>query len=442
MLLRFTLENFGSFKDAVEFNTFPSSKSHSHDNHKMTCNHATALRMSTIYGANGAGKSNLLMAIRFLRNLVEKGTLTQINFTEEIFFKFDDACKDAPSGMAVEFFYNDTVFYYQIEFNQQEILSEELFLSKKSTDVTIFSRKGTNIKINSSCATKTVDDKFVDVLNRMLRTDMLFLSFFGQYYPNEVPLITDAYHWFTENLTIVAPDAYTGVIPHLMDTDTMFCDMVNQTIPELKTGIDSIKVKKEVVLENELKEDPVLARLAARAKSHEGIPEIKSTDSGNEYVNIVFENNQLWRKYIVCVHKNSDGSEVEMPLRAESDGTKRLIEYMPLFYSITKETQVCIVDEIERSIHPIMIKDLMRKLSGSDTSRGQLIFSTHESSLLDQSIFRPDEIWFAQKDIEQATQLYPLSDFKIHNTANIENGYLAGRYGGIPFLSNLQDLHW
>ena len=115
---------------------------------------------------------------------------------------------------------------------------------------------------------------------------------------------------------------------------------------------------------------------------------------------------------------------------------------MPLLYSITHSNKVYVVDEIERSMHPIMIKELIKKLSDSDSAKGQLIFTTHESSLLDQDIFRPDEVWFAQKDVEQATQLYPLSDFNIHKTANIENGYLNGRYGGIPFLSNIHDLHW
>ena len=115
---------------------------------------------------------------------------------------------------------------------------------------------------------------------------------------------------------------------------------------------------------------------------------------------------------------------------------------MPLFYAVTNEDKVYVVDEMERSIHPILIKSLMERLSHSEKASGQLIFSTHESGLLDQDVFRPDEIWFAQKDAEQATQLYPLSDFNIHKTANIENGYLNGRYGGIPFLSNLKDLHW
>lgn len=101
-----------------------------------------------------------------------------------------------------------------------------------------------------------------------------------------------------------------------------------------------------------------------------------------------------------------------------------------------KSDNTFLVDEIERSIHPILIKNIISKISESKEAKGQLIFTTHESCLLDQDIFRPDEIWFAQKDINQSTQLYPLSDYNIHKTANIEKGYLNGRYGGIPNLSN------
>lgn len=442
MLLRFNLENFGSFKDAVEFNTFPSSKSHSHENHKVVCNHATALRMSSIYGANGAGKSNLLMAMSFLRNLVETGSLQDVVFNEDVTFRFDDQCKDRPSGMAVEFFYRGSVFYYHIEFDRHAVYTEELLLCKKTTDVYIFQRYDNDIKINSSLGTKLIDSKFTDVVNRMLRHDMLLISFFGKYYPKEVELIADAYYWFVENIEIVHPEASTGIVPHLMDTDNFLNNLVNTTIPELKTGISSIVIKKEIIDENDAKNDAKLSQLILKARNFPGTPLVRVTNNGNDFINIVYENGDVWQKRIVCIHKTSDSSEIEIPLYMESDGTRRLIEYMPLFYAITKRAKVYIVDEIERSIHPIMIKDLMRKLSESESSKGQLIFTTHESSLLDQTIFRPDEIWFAQKDVEQATQLYPLSDFNVHKTANIENGYLNGRYGGIPFLSNLKDLHW
>ena len=107
-----------------------------------------------------------------------------------------------------------------------------------------------------------------------------------------------------------------------------------------------------------------------------------------------------------------------------------------------KENHVYVIDEIERSIHPIIIKELITLISKNEEINSQIIFSTHESCLLDQEILRTDEIWFAQKDNGGATKLYSLSDYNVHKTANIENGYLNGRYGGIPFLSNLSDIHW
>ena len=101
MLLRFVAENITSFKDAIEFNTFPSSKSHSHENHKITCGHATALRMSAIYGANGAGKSNLLQAINLLKSMIEVESLRKIDFFEGLTFKLDSQYTDKPSGLAI-----------------------------------------------------------------------------------------------------------------------------------------------------------------------------------------------------------------------------------------------------------------------------------------------------------------------------------------------------
>jgi AAA15 family ATPase/GTPase len=118
------------------------------------------------------------------------------------------------------------------------------------------------------------------------------------------------------------------------------------------------------------------------------------------------------------------------------------MEYLPaLFYAVSRR-KTYFIDEIERSIHPLLIKELIKKFSLDKDTMGQLIFSTHESNLLDQDIFRPDEIWFAEKNKEGATELYALSEFKEHHTIDIRKGYLNGRYGGIPFLGNLKDLNW
>lgn len=441
MLLRLIAENLTSFKEAVEFNTFPSSKSHSHENHKITCGHATALRMSAIYGANGAGKSNLLQALNLLQTLVKTETLRKIDFYDDPTFKLDSQCSGKPSGLAVEFYYNNNVFYYHVEFTLEEIVLEELLLSKKSKDIPLFTRKRTDISIDSNYIGKGISEQFQDALKRLVRPDMLLLSFLGKYYSSESSLVVDAYQWFMKNLQLVLPDMFHGFVPHMIDTDSDFSELVNRTLPELKTGIDKLIVTKELIAEEDVKSGKLM-QLVKQAKEHPGEPQTTRNRFTDDVVNVVFEDGNIYLKTLVAVHRNLDGSDVEISLHDESDGTRRLIEYMPLLYAIIQKDMVYVVDEIERSIHPIMIKDIVRKLSESTTAKGQLIFTTHESGLLDQNIFRPDEIWFAQKDAEQATQLYPLSDFNIHKTANIENGYLNGRYGGIPFLSNLKDLHW
>jgi AAA15 family ATPase/GTPase len=109
---------------------------------------------------------------------------------------------------------------------------------------------------------------------------------------------------------------------------------------------------------------------------------------------------------------------------------------------IFSKGKVYVIDEIERSIHPMLIFEIIRKFSADKETTGQLIFTTHESNLLNQNIFRQDEIWFTEKDPNGSTDLYSLSDFKEHSTIDIRKGYLTGRYGSIPFLSNLQDLNW
>lgn len=445
MLLRFAAENIMSFKDAVEFNTFPSSKTHSHEWHKIPCGHATALRMSAIYGANGAGKSNLLKCISLLRGIVSTDKLSDLPITEDLFFRLDDKGKSNPSELAIEFCMAGQIFYYHIAFTRREIVSEELSLSKKTKDVTIFSRKDNRVDISpeflkSRGKTASVE-VFIDGINRLLRPDMAALSFLGNYYHNELPIVGVAYLWIL-TLQIVLPSTSVRELPHLMDIDSKFAQLVNSIMPELKTGITRLHVKKELLNEDDIHPNSMLADALSKAKQKPGTPISINYDHAKEVSNIVIENGLAYKKTLAVVHTDSTGKEVEMEIDQESDGTRRLIEYMPLLYAVLKTDRVFIVDEIERSIHPIMIKTLMSKISESKDAKGQIIFTTHESCLLDQSIFRPDEIWFAQKDVDQSTQLYPLSDYNIHKTANIENGYLNGRYGGIPFLSNLTDLKW
>ena len=198
MILRFIVENVASFKEAVEFNTFPSSKSQSHGNHKMACGHVTALRMSAIYGANGAGKSNLFFALRLLKSIIEAENLRNISVYESLSFKLDDEYINKPSGLAIEFYHNQKVFYYHIEFDSEHVFLEELYLSERTKDIELFKREGSSISMNGDYFAKGFKTQFVEVLDRLVRPDMLLLSFMGKYYSAEMPFVSEAYSWFVE----------------------------------------------------------------------------------------------------------------------------------------------------------------------------------------------------------------------------------------------------
>lgn len=443
MLLRFAAENIMSFKDGVEFNTFPASKTHSHDWHKIECGHATALRLSAIYGANGAGKSNLLKCICLLKSIVSHEKLGDVAIDSDLCFRLDNDGKSAPSELAIEFCTEGKIFYYHIRFTRNEVVGEQLFLSQKNNDVEIFRRNEDGLKVSSEFMSSAGSEAelFVNAMKRVIRPDMSALSFFGTYYAQEMPLVHIALDWL-KRIQVVLPTMRTGFLPHLLEVDTRFAALVNSIVPDLHTGINRLDIRKEVITDEDARGVKALLNALTDAKENPGQPQLVMETKNGEIANIVVEDGCAWLKTLVAIHKDADGNDVEMSMDMESDGTRRLVEYMPLLYSLLKRDGVFLIDEIERSVHPIMIKTLINKISEDREARGQLIFTTHESALLDQSIFRPDEIWFAQKDVNQATQLYPLSDYNIHRTANIENGYLNGRYGGIPFLSNLADLKW
>jgi AAA15 family ATPase/GTPase len=165
------------------------------------------------------------------------------------------------------------------------------------------------------------------------------------------------------------------------------------------------------------------------------------SNNGDELI-VVKEDGKIWVKTLKVGHVGKRHKSVLFNLDEESDGTVRLLDFVPAFKSVISSEKVFIIDEIERSIHPLLIKELVQKFSLDSNTRGQLIFTTHESNLLNQEIFRQDEIWFAEKNKEGSTDLYSLNDFKEHKTIDIQKGYLNGRYGSIPFLGNLQDLNW
>ena len=125
----------------------------------------------------------------------------------------------------------------------------------------------------------------------------------------------------------------------------------------------------------------------------------------------------------------------DMDIVAQSDGTVRLLSLVPAFYYAMKEGRTVLIDELDHSIHPHLVRGLVRFFSRQKTN-GQLIFTTHQTCLLNKDFIRTDEVWLVEKK-DGSSRMYSLNDYKIHKTINLENGYMEGRYGAIPFIGEL-----
>lgn len=446
MLIRFIAKNIYSFKDETEFNLFPN-KTQGLQHHKVKSGDFEFLRFSAIYGANGSGKSNLINSISFLETLVEEGKLP--SEIRELKFKLNNDSLNLPISLGIEFIAGSKPYFYTITFDEGKILHEYLAESEKENDILVFERNFDieiqKIEFHKDYYKTDKEKLFAEVLSeKLIQKNELLITFLSKKYPEDFKAIRAAFDWFDETLVVIKPDAKPVGIAHILDKESAIKDFANKFIPSLNTGISAIEIEKKKFEEffGNSGDAKLKRKLIEDIKNQPNKLSLLTYNETGEEIVLTYENNEIITKRLTTKHQNSLGKDIDFYLGQESDGTKRLIDYIPAFQGIINDNKVYVIDEMERSIHPITIKEIMTKLALDENVKGQLIFTTHESNLLDQNIFRPDEIWFAQKDFDGSSKIYSLSDFKIHNTINIENGYLRGRFGGIPFLGNLKDLNW
>ncbi len=444
MLIRIVIENFFSFGERKEFNTIPNHRLGTLLHHKYKCNNFEYLKLSSIYGANGAGKSNLIQALYALESIVE---LEQIPFNlKKSKFKFGN---NSEQLIAVEFIQDDTPFYYAIIIEDKIIKQEELYISGlgQDEDKLIYERKTspdkkTELKLLEEFENDEKSRLLKDVLlEEFVKPDATVLKLLANRDNKFIKDIKKAFQWFSDTLNIITPESKPRALAQIIDKDLEFKRYADEIMSSFNLGIDSVETERKDLYEffgkdNENELNEIIKELENTPNKLLGLRSRK----GDEII-IVKEDGNIWVKSLKISHQNIKES-ILFDLEEESDGTVRLLDFVPAFKHIISNKKVYIIDEIERSIHPLLIKELVKKFSLDPDTKGQLIFTTHESNLLDQEILRQDEVWFAEKDLTGSTDLYSLNDFKEHKTIDIRRGYLNGRYGSIPFLGNLKDLNW
>lgn len=437
MLIRFVVSNFLSFDEEREFNMIAGNfKTHKH--HVYDAGKVNVLKASAVYGANGAGKSNLVKALEFFQEIIEEGRVEKSVNPKK--FRLNKTNEGKPSTFEIELSVNKKLYSYGVSINRTIVVEEWLYESGVTAeDKMIFERK-----INSNDKTEIVfankyqksskQKLLIELMEEsLLKSNELLLAKEKELKIDDVESVKKV---LVDGIVIIHPHSkFLPLVPELTDSDT-FKIFANKLLESFDTGVKELDV--ETIDFERFFEDE-------ESKFKEEI--LENLDNGEDIIYkgmlLTKENSKYIVKKVIAQHEDKEGNKISFDLLDESDGTQRLLDFLPAFYNMLERDITFVIDEIDQSMHPSLLKSMINKVMAEENTKGQLIFTTHESNLLDMSIFRQDEIWFVEKDKKSGcSQLYSLSDFKPRYDLDIQKGYLKGRFGAIPFLANLKDLSW
>ncbi len=434
MLLRLILKNFLSFNGLEQFELFPNHKRSTHSNHIYHVeSNPAVLKMSVIYGANGAGKSNLIKALSFVRRLVLDDEFLNTDNIKSWKFCLKPQTTEEPLFLAVEFEADDKeVYLYSVEISEEGIQKEILKTSgTHNPGITVFERTSHKVILKDD-----ITQEMGGIVNNWI-SEHPFASLFT--INSNVQLLNDAaiissQKWFKEKLIVVGLNSFQPDIITKLKNHPKQLKFATDMFSEIGLGLNGIEVKTEN-FDKWLAANPQDNNIQSKT---EKMPDdmVLSKIVNNRNVSAITLEKGI-RKVSELVFKQAgvEGYSRDMDIQSQSDGTVRLLILAPYLYNAVYEGATIVVDELDNSIHPHLVRELVRYFADKETN-GQLIFSTHETCILDQAFMRPDEVWFVEK-VNGESHPYSLNDFKIHNTISIENGYLAGRFGAIPFIGTL-----
>lgn len=450
MLIQFSVENFLSFKNEVILSLLPA-KSRTMKDHIIKDYNGKkieVLPLLTIYGANASGKSNLVSAISYMKKMVINGTKPDSS-TEIIPYKLDDKSETQPSRFEIIFKHNSVIYTYGFVISKFLIHEEWLFAYYTSQESKIFERitkdNETTVSPGNKLLSSVKKADFIKFIAMGTRPNQLFLT---EANSKNIEILKPIHHWISEHLQIIHPNSQYRLLTIRAHKEHNFLEYLSKFLKSVDTGINQIKCESEP-----LEDQKHLSRLPKTLQEN-----IKDAINKKNVEQILIQTHN--KKSTICIdrvnnseqanflklqteHLKADGSATLFDIEEESDGTRRLMDLVPMLTDILEDERVFIIDELDRSLHThlsrLFIQTFINSVS-KNKSRGQFIMTTHDTNLLDRNLLRKDEIWFMEKDQHGASHLTNLAEYKINEGLNYENGYLNGRFGAIPFIGNVSDL--
>lgn len=392
MLVQFLVKNHRSIRDEAVI-SFYATKDKSLDDSLISMDSKKQLLpVIAVYGANAAGKSNLLHAIATMQSMVigERSRPQKGESLPWEPFGFCDSSVPEPTHFEAIFIYQGIKYAYGYSFNEKSIIEEYLYHWPNGREALIFSREEKGYEFRENVAEQ-------NVLAGRTPENRLYLVSSNEW---NCPQTEKAFSWFRDCVvTNLAPTADPLDTLLVMDKSKTQRARILRELLLADFGICDVQVKKSIA------------------------PEIK--------------------RIIMMTHRTTDESgnvtEYQLPFEKESTGTQRFFSRIGSWISVVEQGKLLVIDEIEASMHSLLTRRLVEMIQDAkiNTKGAQLLFTTHETGLLDLSLLRRDQVWFVERDDKCGeTTLYALTDFSPRKGENIQKGYLQGRYGAIPFISD------
>lgn len=399
MLIQFSVENYLSIKDKVVLSML-ASKDNEHPEHLVVDGSNRYLKSTVIYGANASGKSNVLNTFWFMVNYILTSHNQQLHKKiERIPFKFDRETPVKPSSFEVIFTTNGIRYVYGFSVTDEEVVEEYLYYYPNGRQALIFERK------NTKEYRFTVDIEEQNTLKERTSANKLYLSVASNWsYSKVIPVL----EWFASCQVITkdsVADAYGINTEQLRNDD--YRAVIASMLKVADFGIHDLHVR----------ENENTSSLLTLLKGRE---EYSTVDA----VHVVQD-------------ENGENILYKLNMAEESEGTKSYFKLAGVIQNVLSNGTLLIADEIDAHLHPLLTKYLLSLFNNTElnTKGAQLIFTSHNTNLLDLDICRRDQIWFTEKDEQTAaTDLYSLYDFSVRKDAKVEKGYLIGRYGAVPLI--------
>lgn len=402
MLLQFNFKNYKSFKEENNLDMEATSIKE-HEYNLCEIEKTRYLKTAAIYGSNASGKTNILDAFGYMRQRILKpvdDTVNEENIKEDTFkynkFMFDKKSQISPMELEVYLLSGNKKYQYGFSINNDNIVSEWLYVKGVRGYKNIFERNSDKITIGTGYKSL---EKYKDT---KISEKSLLLTLIRKLEDNED--LSNVYKWFVNSVYLNFSDAWfenylTYNISRELAENEEMRNEYNKFIKVIDVGIKEIEAS---VNKDDNKQSEVILKVT---------------------------------------HTTVNGEDEKLPFNLESEGTKKMFTLYKFFIEAFEKGRVVFVDELDSKLHPLLTKYIISMFHNKDINKanGQLIYSTHDTVNLNKEIFRRDEIWFVEKDYNGASTLYSLSDYKIEDTkvrndATYNKDYLTGRYGAIPVL--------